>query len=157
MSDLSLLEVDVVVSGEPSGPGVDAKLKHLEFLQGAIGRMSNSSFLFKGWAVTIAAALTTFAATDTKIALHVALAAAMISTALFWALDGYYLWLERGFVKLYQQVAAKDPSEIDFSMSIDKSDAVRTWLRTCRRFHLSLFYGCIIAVDLIGFFVIRSK
>lgn len=145
------------MSAEHSEAGLDAKLKHLEFIQGVIARMSNSSFLFKGWAVTIAAALTTFAATDTKVALYVALIAAMISTALFWSLDGYYLWLERGFVKLYQQVAAKDPGEIDFCMSIDKSDAFCSWLRTCRRFHLSLFYGVIIVVDFIGLFVIRSK
>jgi hypothetical protein len=145
------------MSPEEAGPGLDSKLKHLEFIQAVIARMSNSSFLFKGWAVTIAAALTTFAATDTKVALRVALIAAMISTALFWALDGYYLWLERGFVKLHQQVAAKDPSDIDFSMTIDKSDAFCNWLRTCRRFHLALFYGVIIAVDFIGMFVIRSK
>lgn len=140
-----------------AGAGLDAKLKHLEFIQGVIARMSNSSFLFKGWAVTIAAALTTFAATDTKVALHVALVAAMVSTALFWALDGYYLWLERGFVKLYKQVAAREPDQIDFAMNVDKSDAFRSWLRTCRRFHLSLFYGVIIVVDFIGLFVIRGK
>jgi hypothetical protein len=34
---------------------MDAKLKHLEFIQAVISRMSTSSFIFKGWAITIAA------------------------------------------------------------------------------------------------------
>jgi len=134
---------------------MEAKLKHLEFIQAAIARMATNSFLFKGWAITIAAALSAFAAVDTKRAL---LAIALISTVMFWGLDGYYLWLERGFVKLHTQVAAKDEADIDFSMAIDKTNAFGRWLKTCVcRPHLWLFYGTIIAVDVIGIFVIRSK
>jgi hypothetical protein len=32
------------------------QLKHLEFIQTTIARFANSSFLIKGWALTIAAA-----------------------------------------------------------------------------------------------------
>jgi hypothetical protein len=39
-------------AGSDSG-SLDAKLKHLEFIQGVIARMSNSSFLFKGWAIRV--------------------------------------------------------------------------------------------------------
>jgi hypothetical protein len=41
---------------------MESKLKHLEFIQAAISRMAANSSLFKGWAVTIAAALSAFAA-----------------------------------------------------------------------------------------------
>lgn len=71
---------------------MEAKLKHLEFIQSAIARMATNSFLFKGWAITIAAALAAFAAANTQAAL---LTIALITTAMFWGLDGYYLWLER--------------------------------------------------------------
>lgn len=141
---------------EPSSPGTngpEAKLKHLEFIQAVIARMSTSSFLFKGWAVTIAAGLSAFAATNTRDAIIIAI----VSTTLFWGLDGYYLWLERGFVRLHKKVAATSESEIDFSMEIDKSNATCEWLKTCFRHHLILFYGTIIAVDIIGFFILRSK
>jgi hypothetical protein len=76
---------------------------------------------------------------------------------MFWALDGCYLWLERGFVNLHKEVAARSEADIDFSMAIDKTDAARSWFKTCWRPHLWLFYGTIIAVDVIGIFVIRSS
>jgi hypothetical protein len=133
---------------------MEAKLKHLEFIQGAISRMATNSFLFKGWAITIAAALSAFAAVDTKKAL---LTIALVSTLMFWSLDGYYLWLERGFITLHNHVAAKPEAAIDFSMKIDKTHAASRWFKTCWRPHLWLFYGTIIAVDVVGIFVIRSK
>jgi hypothetical protein len=132
---------------------MEHKLKHLEFIQAAISRMATNSFLFKGWAITIAAALSAFATVETKTALWII---AVVSTLMFWALDGYYLWLERGFIRLHNEVALKHESEIDFSMIIDKSRAVNRWLKTCWRPHLWIFYGTIIAVDIIGIFAIRS-
>lgn len=89
----------------------EAKFKHLDYIQAAIGRMATNSFLFKGWAVTLAAGLSAFAAVNTKTAL---LSIALVSTVMFWALDGYYLWLERGFVELHKKVAAKADADIYF-------------------------------------------
>src|ERR1700692_1358985 len=97
---------------------MNQKLKHLEFIQAVIARMATNSFLFKGWAITIAAALSAFAAVDQKKPL---LAIALISTVMFWGLDGYYLWLERCFRILYSKVAATSEADIDFVMEIDKS------------------------------------
>lgn len=133
---------------------MEAKLKHLEFIEAVISRMATNSFLFKGWAITIAAALSGFAAVDSK---HGLLIIALVATLMFWGLDGYYLWLERCFVRLYNSVAATDESAIDFSMEIDKSKAMHRWFKTCWRPHLWVFYGAIIAVDVVGIFVIRSK
>jgi hypothetical protein len=133
---------------------MDAKLKHMEFIQAAIARMATNSFLFKGWAVTIAAALAAFAAVNTKAAL---LTIALVATVMFWGLDGYYLWLERGFVALHNEVAAKNEADIDFSMKIDKANAVRTWFRACRRYHLLAFYGSIMVVEIIGIFAINGS
>lgn len=132
---------------------MEPKLKHLEFIQGAISRMATNSFLFKGWAITIAAGLSAFGAANTKAAL---LVIALVSTAMFWGLDGYYLWLERGFIDLHKRVAAKDEADIDFSMQIDKTHAARKWFKTCWRYHLVLFYGIIIVVDVVGIFVIKQ-
>lgn len=133
---------------------MDAKLKHLEFIQAVITRMATNSFLFKGWAITIAAALSGFATVDSK---HGLLIIALVSTLMFWALDGYYLWLERCFIALYQVVAARTESAINFSMQIDKSRAFCKWFKTIRRPHLVVFYGSIIAVDIIGILIIKGK
>jgi hypothetical protein len=132
---------------------MERKLKHLEFIQAVISRMATNSSLFKGWAVTIAAALSAFAAVESRAAL---LTIAIISTTMFWALDGYYLWLERGFINLHKQVAVRNEDEIDFFMKIDKTRAVRRWLKTCLRPHLLIFYGIIILVDVIGIIAIKK-
>jgi hypothetical protein len=132
---------------------MEAKLKHLDYIQAAIARMATNSFLFKGWSITIAAGLSAFAAVDTRRAL---LAIAILSTAMFWGLDGYYLWLERCFVALHVKVSAMAEEDIDFSMVIDKQNAFRRWLKTAFRYHLVFFYGTIIIVELIGVAVIRE-
>lgn len=133
---------------------MEAKLKHLDFIQAAIARMASNSFLFKGWAITIAAGLSAFAAFNTRTAL---LAIALISTTMFWGLDGYYLWLERGFVELHKRVAAMSEDAIDFSMAIDKTCAFGRWVKTLFRYHLLLFYGTIIAIEIIGIFVVKGS
>jgi hypothetical protein len=133
---------------------MEAKLKHLEFIQTAIARMATNSFLFKGWAITIAAGLAAFAAVNTQAAL---LAIALVVTTMFWALDGYYLWLERGFVALHNKVASMEEADIDFSMRIDKTEAFRTWLKTCRRYHLLAFYGSVIIVEIIAIIVVKGS
>jgi hypothetical protein len=133
---------------------IDAKLKHLEFIQAAISRMATNSFLFKGWAITIATALSAFAAVDRRAAL---LAIALITTVMFWGLDAYYLWLERGFVQLHKQVASAPAEDVNFTMSIDKDKALCRWFKTCWRPHLVFFYGTMLVVDIIGILVVRSK
>lgn len=134
---------------------MEAKLKHLEFIQAVISRMATNSFLFKGWAITIAAGLAASAAVEERRAL---LVITLVSTVMFWALDGYYLWLERCFRKLYQEVARRDEPEIDFAMEITRDRPMRQWLLTCiARPHLWFFYGSIIVVELLGILFMRGK
>lgn len=150
---LTMESSPVIVSHVWESESMDAKLKHLEFIQAAIGRMSTNSSLFKGWAITIAAALTAFAAVDTRRAL---VAIALVSTALFWGLDGYYLWLEHGFVKLHNEVAARAAASIDFKMQVDKTNAFGGWLTACIRCHLVAFYGAMLLIDIVGIILIKD-
>ena len=133
---------------------MEAKLQHLQFIQAVISRMATNSFLFKGWAITIAAGLSAFAAVESRTALLVLV---LVSTVLFWGLDGYYLWLERCFISLHEKVAAQTEAQIDFSMRPDKANALSRWFKTCLRPHLWFFYGSIILIDVAGIFLIRSK
>src|ERR1022692_2564664 len=114
---------------------MEAKLKHLDYIQAAISRMATNSFLFKGWAITIAAGLSAFAAVESRTALLVLV---LVSTVLFWGLDGYYLWLERCFIALHKKVATLSEVQIDFSMTLDKANAPSEWFKTCWRPHLWL-------------------
>jgi len=77
---------------------MDAKIKHLEFIQAAINRMAGNSFLLKGWAVTLTGGLLalTFRQIDRRY-LFISFAVLL----LFWSLDGYFLSRERRFISLY--------------------------------------------------------
>lgn len=118
------------------------KRKHLEFIQGVISRMSSNSFLFKGWSITLIGAISAFAAKDANLAL---MTIPIVTTLLFWAIDAYYLMLERAFRKLYDIVAATDPASIDYKMPItDKGIKFHDWLHTLGRPILILFYGVVL-------------
>ena len=77
---------------------MDSKLKHLEFIQGVVNRLSTNSFLLKGWSVVLVAALLALSAKDRNI-LFILLA--YLPTLVFWGLDGYFLWQERLYRALY--------------------------------------------------------
>lgn len=117
----------------------DNKRKHLEMIQGVINRMASNQFLFKGWSITLIAAIAAFSANDNSPLL---LTIPIMATLLFWFVDAYYLMLERAFRRLYTDVCNKDEDAIDFSMSIaDKGIAFTDWLKTLCRPILVMFYG----------------
>jgi hypothetical protein len=72
----------------------EAKRAHLEMIQGVVNRLSNNSFLLKGWSVLLVSGLFALAAKDAK-ALFVYIA--YFPCCVFWGLDGYFLWQERLF------------------------------------------------------------
>ena len=72
---------------------MEKKIKHMEFIQGVINRLSQNSFLLKGWSVVlIISALFALSASDSKPAF---LYLAYIPAIIFWGLDGYFLWEEK--------------------------------------------------------------
>ena len=47
---------------------MDRKLKHLDFIQGVINRLSTNSFLLKGWSVVLVSALFALTASNSNSA-----------------------------------------------------------------------------------------
>jgi hypothetical protein len=126
-------------------PMEENKLKHLEFIQSAITRMAQNSFLLKGWTVTLVAGLLAFANIKEMDFKFIILA--YIPAVFFWLLDGYYLRQERLFRKLYDEIRLKNPQDIDFSMNTSnfKKD-VDEWIYVCFSTTLTLFYIPILIV-----------
>lgn len=112
------------------------KLKHLEFIQATIERMSRNSFLIKGWGLTLITALVAVAETNSNVS-YIFIAYSTI--IIFWILDGYFLSQERLFRALYEDVRKKE--KIDFSMSVSKlCDGDNTWLKSIFSNTLIIFY-----------------
>ena len=121
---------------------MDAKLKHLEFLQNVINRMASNSFLLKGWTVLLVSALFAVLVNASSIQL---IYFAYLPSMSFWILDGYFLRQESLFRKLYDKVRSLPDSEIDFSMNtLSVANQVDSWFRTLFSKTLILFHGIVV-------------
>lgn len=126
---------------------MENKQKHLEFIQAVVNRMAGNSFLLKGWAVTLVAALFALSAKDTN---HTYVFIAYFPVIIFWILDGYFLSQERLFIDLYNHVRKLDGKEIDFSMDTRKykKNKRNGWVRSMFSPTFLWFYLSLIVVML---------
>lgn len=115
------------------------KVAHLAMIQGVINRLANNSFSLKGWSVVMVSALFALSAVDSNPAF---IFLAYMPAFVFWGLDGYFLWEERKFRALYDDVRKKDESDIDFSMdTAAAADKAGNWADATVSKTLVPFYG----------------
>ena len=132
---------------------MEQKVKHLELIQGVVNRMAANSFLLKGLSVTLVAALFALAAKDANVKYVII---AYFPVVVFWLLDGYYLWQERLFRALYNEVRQREERTIDFSMHTHHLVSGRnTWTRCVFSGTLGIFYASLIVTMLIVMFLIK--
>jgi hypothetical protein len=111
----------------------EAKIRHLEMIQSVIARMNQNSFLFKGWAITLIAAVLALVQVDAMDPR--CLLVGLVPALAFWYLDGFCLWQERVYRRHYDAVRLASPedwSRDPFSMQVSRpllSDP--TWLKAC--------------------------
>jgi len=132
---------------------MERKHKHLEFIQLVITRMNVNSFLIKGWAVTMVAALFAFAAKDSELKY---IFITFLSTPMFWLLDGYYLSQERQYRELYNQVRVQLEDAIDYDMNASSFNVGKNrWMSSVFSSTLIIFYGLIVALTVFIIFIIN--
>lgn len=130
----------------------EAFTKHLEFIQNIINRMSNNSFLLKGWNVTVSSAILALIISDPN---PLFAGVALFSALSFWGLDAYYLRQERLFRSLYNDLRlstiAKKTKKVEvFSLDTDNYDTqVPSWFRTLWSRSVFWLHGVVIAVVII--------
>ena len=127
---------------------MNAKLKHLEFIQGVVNRLATDSFRIKGWAVILVSALLVLLVREERTDLA---AIGFVPVLVFWGLDGYYLWQERLFRDLYDHVRALENDRIDFSMSTAAFG--RTWFGATFSITLCPFYGALAIAVALALFI----
>jgi hypothetical protein len=127
----------------------DAFTKHLEFIQNIINRMSNNSFLLKGWNVTVSTAVL---ALIVGMPRPVFLVIALFSALSLWGLDAYYLRQERLFRLLYNDLRLsatnKKSKRVElFSLSTDiYQSQVPSWSRTLWSKSILGLHGVVVSV-----------
>ena len=126
--------------------------KNLEMIQNIINRMAQNSFLIKGWAITLVAALFALTVKDSK---YEFIFLTYFPAVTFWILDGYYLYQEKLFRKLFNKVRKLNSSLIDFNMDTSEFKSEVTWLNTIFTKSLIIFYGVIIfSIAIVMFYLI---
>ena len=114
-------------------------VKHLEMTQAIINRLGRNSFLLKSWSMTIlVAAMVLIAKENLQNSEFVLIL--LFPIAGFWILDGYFLWQERLFRKIYDDVRAQ--TDTDFNMDIGKykGQPKCSWISAIFSVTLIIFY-----------------
>ena len=126
------------------------KVKHLELILGVVNRLAGNSFLIKGWSVTLTSALFALAAarSDRRFVLL-----SYFPVIMFWVLDSYFLYQERLFRKLYDNIRIATTSDFSMDTTEVKGNA-KTWTQTAFSTTLLIFHGTIVCVILIIMFAV---
>lgn len=132
---------------------MENKLKHLEFIQSIINRMSSNSFLIKGWCITLVAGIFALSVKDSNQGYVVII---FIPVIIFWILDGYYLSQERLFRSLYDSIRVKKDNKINFSMKTSSFKTCRnSWFCSMFSPTLLFFYTALIGAILATYSLIN--
>ena len=131
-------------SETPLTPESPAVGKHLDIILGVIKRTAENSRSCKVWCITlVSAVLVLVARTDNSS--HATLA--LVPTALFFLLDMYYLSLERGFRKSYENFVDELHSKHLRSSSLYTVAPVgsiyRRWAESLLSLSIGPFYGSV--------------
>ena len=125
----------------------NGKVEYLQMLQEPICRMSTISAIFKGFAATIVAGISTIPYSTMNLCV---LGLSFLPVLAFAIMDVYYLKLERKFRFLFDQVR-QDKHDIDFSMFLttDPVEIIRaragTW-DCIKSPSIFLFYPMMLAI-----------
>lgn len=97
----------------------ESRIRYLEAIQRVIDRLSNTSFILKGWAVSLVAGLMALAASGSNQG-YVLIA--YIPTVVFWVLDAYFLMMERQYRKLFKEKMDLSQKLEQFTLKRDKAN-----------------------------------
>lgn len=130
-------------------------IKHLEMVQGVINRLGHDSFLIKGWSMTILAAGIIFVARSQIQSAYIVLTF-IIPVVGFWILDGYFLWQERLFRKVYDEVRKQAKTDFEMNPIKHKDKPKCSWMASMFSVTLNVFYGMETLFVLIVFFILKT-
>ena len=128
-------------------------IKHLEIIQGVINRLANNSFLIKSWSMTIISVAILFISRNQNFSEYIILSF-LIPVFGFWILDGYFLWQERIFRGIYNDVRKQEST--NFEMTISHQMKKIKWVNSIFSKTLNVFYLMEIGFIGLTFFVLSN-
>ena len=132
--------------------GTEKVVKHLEMTQAVINRLGTNSLWVKSWSmILIVAAMVLITRQEIQNPYFVLV---LILPALgFWILDGYFLWQERLFRQVYNEIRTQSDTDFEMNPMKHRDKPKCSWLSAIFSPTLVIFYIVEIAF-IIGVFVI---
>ena len=136
--------------------GTEKVIEHLKIIQAVIDRLGRNTLWVKTWSLTLIVTVTILTAIHYVHRPHFSLI--LIPFILgFWILDGYFLWQERLFRKVYDAIRLQ--SDTDFQMApLKHRDKPKcSWVSAIFSVTLVIFYLIEIAFTIFVFFIVNAK
>ena len=127
-------------------------LKHLEFIQAVVNRMSVDCCQIK-WCSMVVVSILVVLGTFLNFQKGWIDTLFFIPILFYWGLDSYYLWQERLFRKLYNEVRKKQDTNLE--MNVREQMVSCNWLNAFFSVSLIVFYLIQIAFLIFVFILIR--
>ena len=128
----------------------ESRIRYLEAIQRVIDRLSNTSFILKGWAVSLVAGLMALAASGTN---HGYVLVAYIPTVVFWLLDAYFLMMERQYRQFFEENMDLSREVKCFTLKREKA-TFHMFAEAALSITMLLTYAPLIGAALIAMFVL---
>ena len=121
--------------------GTEKVVKHLEMIQAVINRLGKNSFWVKSASLAIIITVGFLVDRDPHIVYYILTYAALMLIILgSWVLDGYFLWQERLFRQVYEEVRGQTDTDFSMDVSNHKTKAVCSWKLAVLSGPLIVFY-----------------
>ena len=119
--------------------GTEKVVKHLEMTQAVINRLGRNSFLLKSWSMTILVAAMVLIARE-DLANQYFVLALFLPVVGFWILDGYFLWQERLFRQVYEEIRQQDDTNFKMNLGKHRNKPKCSWMSAIFSVTLVIFY-----------------
>ena len=133
--------------------GQEKVIKHLEMTQGAINCLGGNSFLLKSWSMTALVAAMVLMARQDAPNPYLALTL-IVPIAGFWILDGYFLWQERLFRKVYDEIRQQDDTDFEMGILKHRTAPKCSWIASIFSITLVIFYMIEVTFALLIFSIV---
>ena len=130
--------------------GTEKVVEHLKLTQAIINRLANNCVLVKGWSMTIILAAMVLI---TKHEIQCPYFVPVLLIIPVWILDGYFLWQERLFRKVYGEVRVQSDTDFEMNPMKHRKKSKCSWLSAIFSPTLFIFY-LVEIVFMVGIFVI---
>lgn len=119
--------------------GTEKVVKHLEMTQAVIHRLGRNNFLLKSWSMTILVAAMVLI-TRENLQNNYFVLTLLLPIVGFWILDGYFLWQERLFRQVYEDIRQQTDTDFQMDLGKHKDKPKCSWISAIFSITLVIFY-----------------